>query len=145
MLQILNVMLHFRWHFAYKCVLEDEVRRKHKNWNWNVMRQHRSLCKSYAEAYRQKLTSKKVPAELAIQLQEMETKLDVFNIVLIRQRIEVQVERDIAEELKQKQERKGWFSSWWGGAAEAEAVQPGSAAELGKKDFRQLLHFDGFM
>lgn len=96
------------------------------------MREHRSLCKSYAASYKQKLTLKKIPAELTIQLQEMENKLDVFNIVLIRQRIEVQVERDQAEEARQKQQRKGWFSSWWGGAAEAEAVQPGSAAELGE-------------
>lgn len=96
------------------------------------MREHRTLCKSYAAAYKQKLTMKKIPAELTIQLQEMENKLDVFNIVLIRQRIEVQVERDQAEELRQKQQRKGWFSSWWGGAAEADAIQPGSAAELGK-------------
>ncbi|KAK3913373.1 Vacuolar protein sorting-associated protein 13 [Frankliniella fusca] len=121
------------WHFAYKCILEDEVKRKQRNWSWNVMREHRGLCKSYAAAYKQKLTLKKIPAELTIQLQEMENKLDVFNIVLIRQRIEVEVERDQAEELRQKQQRKGWFSSWWGGAAEADAVQPGSAAELAKK------------
>ncbi|KAJ1520910.1 hypothetical protein ONE63_003990 [Megalurothrips usitatus] len=121
------------WRFAYKCILEEEVRRKQRNWNWNFMREHRSLCKSYATAYRQKLTMKKIPAELTIQLQEMENKLDVFNIVLIRQRIEVQVERDQAEELLQKQQRKGWFSSWWGGAAEADAIQPGSAADLAKK------------
>lgn len=121
------------WHFAFKCILEDEVKRKQRNWNWNYMREHRCLCKSYAAAYKQKLTMKKIPAELTIQLQEMENKLDVFNIVLIRQRIEVQVERDQAEEARQKQQRKGWFGSWWGGAAEAEAVQPGSAAELAKK------------
>ena len=43
------------WHFAYKCVLEGEVKRKKKNWDWTHMLAHRKMGKEYADLYRKEL------------------------------------------------------------------------------------------
>ncbi|CAG9559724.1 unnamed protein product [Danaus chrysippus] len=103
------------WHFAYKCLLEEEVKRRRRNWDWNHMMSHRQLCKDYANAYQNKLSCKgKVAAEYQCVLDEAEKKLDLFNLVVIRQRIEMEVERlgKLEEEAKKS---RGWFSGWWGG------------------------------
>jgi len=55
------------------------------------MAQFRRICRTYAEAYQTKLTSRKVSADLQATLDRCEKILDVFNIVLIRQKIEVEV------------------------------------------------------
>lgn len=48
------------WQFAYNCILEEDVRRKHRNWNWNHIKTHRTLCKDYAKVYQELLHNKKV-------------------------------------------------------------------------------------
>lgn len=48
------------WKFAITCVLEEDVRRRQRNWNWNHISQHRNLCREYADAYQTKLQNKKV-------------------------------------------------------------------------------------
>ncbi|OWR52007.1 vacuolar protein sorting-associated protein, partial [Danaus plexippus plexippus] len=79
------------WHFAYKCLLEEEVRRRHRNWDWKHMLSHRQLCKDYAKAYQNKLSCKgKVASEHQCVLDEAEKTLDLFNLVVIRQRIEME-------------------------------------------------------
>ncbi|KAM3967394.1 vacuolar protein sorting 13C isoform 2-T2 [Aphomia sociella] len=103
------------WQFAYQCILEEEVRRRRKNWDWTHMLSHRNLCKSYASAYQCKLSNKgKVGTEQQCVLNEAEKKLDLFNLVVIRQRIEMEVERlgKIEQEAKKS---RGWFGGWWSG------------------------------
>ncbi|VDN30459.1 unnamed protein product [Gongylonema pulchrum] len=39
------------WHFAYKAILEENVRRRRNNWNWERMKKHRKLVKSYKTAW----------------------------------------------------------------------------------------------
>lgn len=56
--------------------------------------------------------------EIDDQVLELEKKLDVTNLVIIRQRIQLEVER-----LGKQQEevsKKSWFSSWWGGSKDAD-------------------------
>ncbi|XP_050667360.1 intermembrane lipid transfer protein Vps13 isoform X3 [Leptidea sinapis] len=104
------------WQFAYKCVLEEDVLRRRRNWDWTHMLAHRQLCKDYAAAYQAKLTSNgKVTSDHQCVLNEAEKSLDLFNLVVIRQRIELEVERlgKIEEEAKKS---RGWFSGWWSGA-----------------------------
>lgn len=55
------------------------------------MKKHRDMCRSYAEAYKMKLTTKKIPQEIEELLIECEKKLDIFNLVIIRQKIEMEV------------------------------------------------------
>nr|XP_026496694.1 vacuolar protein sorting-associated protein 13 isoform X1 [Vanessa tameamea] len=105
------------WNFAYKCILEDDVRRRKKNWDWNHMVAHRQLCKDYAAAYQNKLTCKgKVASEHQCVLDQAEKTLDLFNLVVIRQRIEMEVERLGKLEAEAKKSR-GWFSGWWNGSS----------------------------
>lgn len=85
---------HYRqwWQFAYRCILEEEVRRRHRNWNWAHMLAHRQLCRDYAAVYQCKLTNRgKVNSEQLVVLEKAEKTLDLFNLVVIRQRIEMEV------------------------------------------------------
>jgi hypothetical protein len=55
------------------------------------MAKFRRLCREYAEAYRNKLTTGKVSPEVQAKLDSCEQILDVLNIVLIRQKVEMEV------------------------------------------------------
>lgn len=78
------------WKFAFDSVLHD-VRRRKKNWSWDHMLEHRNLCKSYADVYKTKMTAKKISGELTATCEFYEEKLDLFSLVVIRQRIELEV------------------------------------------------------
>lgn len=55
------------------------------------MSQHRDACRAYAEAYRTKLISKKLSADVKNDVDLYEEKLDLFNLLLIRNRIDLEV------------------------------------------------------
>lgn len=103
------------WKFAYNCVVENEVKRKRQNWNWDHICEHRGMCRKYATAYQNKLLSanNKISKDLQCLLDDCEKKLDLFNLVVIRQKIEMEVER-LGKAQEEAQKNKGWFSSWWG-------------------------------
>ncbi len=58
-----------RWHFAYNCILEEQVKRRRQMWSWQFISQHRKTCKLYKETYKKKLSSKKVGADVAKTLE----------------------------------------------------------------------------
>ncbi|XP_011259018.1 vacuolar protein sorting-associated protein 13 isoform X2 [Camponotus floridanus] len=117
------------WHFAYTCVLEETVRRYRRNWNWIHMKQHRDTCRDYAQAYQTKLTTKKLAKEIAEQLTHCEMKLDIFNLVIIRQQIEMEVER-LAEREKSLKAKRGWFGFLWNSSQAEETKELNSAAAI---------------
>jgi hypothetical protein len=80
-----------RWKFAYDCILHTEIKRKCKNWDWNHISNHRDLCKRYEQAYKEKLEAAKPSEALLKGVADLEKALDVFNIIVLRQRAEVQV------------------------------------------------------
>lgn len=43
------------WEFAFKCVLEGEVKRSHDNWDWNHMLAHRKMGREYGQLYKKDL------------------------------------------------------------------------------------------
>ncbi|CAH0605439.1 unnamed protein product [Chrysodeixis includens] len=105
------------WRFAYKCILEEEVLRRRRNWDWTHMLAHRQLCKDYANAYQSKLSSKgKVNSDLQCVLDNAEKCLDLFNLVVIRQRIEMEVDR-LGRMEEEAKKTRGWFSGWWSGGS----------------------------
>ncbi|XP_031777535.1 vacuolar protein sorting-associated protein 13 isoform X3 [Nasonia vitripennis] len=120
------------WRFAYTCVLEEQVRRAQNNWDWNHMRCHRDTCRSYAKAYQTKLTTKKPSLDLEKQLTEHEQKLDIFNLIIIRQQIEMEVER-LAEKEKDFKAKQGWFGFLWGTPRQEEVQEMNTAAAIMKK------------
>jgi hypothetical protein len=52
---------------------------------------HRDLCKRYEQAYKEKLETAKPSDELLKVVAKLEKALDVFNIIVLRQRAEAQV------------------------------------------------------
>ncbi|KAJ9578225.1 hypothetical protein L9F63_005555, partial [Diploptera punctata] len=123
------------WKFAYTCVLEETVRRRRRNWDWEHILKHRQLCHTYANSYQSKLTARKVPTDVQTKIDECEKCLDVLNIVLIRQRIEVEVERQERKEkeLQKQKSAGGWFSSWFGGSTQVKEEEALTAAAIAKK------------
>lgn len=105
------------WKFAYNCIVDTEVKRKMENWSWTHIREHRKTCREYKELYRTKLMSKKPSALMLQNCEIFENKLDLFNLLLIRQCVDVEVEvsgkREAAAQQLEKQQ-KSWFSGWWG-------------------------------
>jgi len=122
------------WQYAYTCVLEEEVRRRRRNWDWLHIQNHRKICKDYAKAYQQKLATTKPPAEVVKTCEHCEKCLDVLNIILIRQKIEVEVERRGLLE-QQSRSQAGWFSGWWGGGSKTDD----SAKTDIKKQFEEAM------
>jgi hypothetical protein len=55
------------------------------------MAKFRHLCRTYSEAYHHKLTARKVLPEMQGELDKCEKIIDVLNIILIRQKIEMEV------------------------------------------------------
>lgn len=55
------------------------------------MARFRHLCRTYSEAYHHKLTTRKVLPEMQVKLDSCEKIIDVLNLVLIRQKIEMEV------------------------------------------------------
>ncbi|XP_025156986.1 vacuolar protein sorting-associated protein 13 isoform X2 [Harpegnathos saltator] len=117
------------WHFAYTCVLEETVRRCRRNWDWNHMKDHRDACRSYAQAYQTKLTTKKLAKNIEEELTHCEKKLDIFNLVIIRQQIEMEVER-LAEKEKSLRAKRGWFGFLWTSSQAEETKELNSAAAI---------------
>lgn len=100
--------------------METEVKRKKDNWSWENMCAHRERCRAYAEAYRLKLTSKKLAADVQKRCDDGEYQLDLFNLILIRQRVDLEVEIS-GKRTKEIENSGGWFSGWWGGGKKEEA------------------------
>lgn len=68
------------------------MQRRRRNWDWTHMLNHRQLCKDYASAYQTKLTNKgKVTPDQKTLIEKAEKRLDLLNLVVIRQRIEMEV------------------------------------------------------
>jgi hypothetical protein len=85
---------HYRtwWRFAYTCVLEENVRRRRRNWQWSNIKAHRTLVRKYVALFKSKLSARKSEASVDKSIEECEELLDVFNITLGRRQAEVQVE-----------------------------------------------------
>lgn len=51
---------HYRewWHFAIDSVLEYEVRRKKREWDWNHIKEYRNMCREYKQLFNRKLHKK---------------------------------------------------------------------------------------
>lgn len=110
------------WKYAYQCIVEEDIRRRRNNWDWNHMKRHRDLCKTYGNVYYQKLTQNKLKAEVVNSLNHCEKVLDIFNITLVRKQVEMRIEKEGKRKDAEKKKAAaagggGWFSGWFGGAA----------------------------
>ncbi|XP_052785478.1 intermembrane lipid transfer protein VPS13A-like [Mya arenaria] len=129
------------WHFAYKSILEETVRRRRKMWSWEHIREHRDKKNQYREAYIKKLESKKVASDLQKTLDECEAYLDVFNITVIRQQAEIE---SVKRGLKRAEEKKnaGWFGGMFGGGKKKDEAKKKSDAEQIQEQFYEQFNSD---
>lgn len=113
----ITIFTIYRWKYAYQCIVEEDIRRRRNNWDWIHMKRHRKLCKTYANAYYQKLTQAKPKPETLNTLHHCEKELDLFNITLVRKQVEMKVENEGRKKEEEKQkavQTGGWFSGWGG-------------------------------
>jgi vacuolar protein sorting-associated protein 13A/C len=70
-----------RWKFAYKCVLEEDVKRRRNMWSWAEIQRHRTMLKEYKAVYKRKLQLQggKIPGDLSKQL-EVRFKVEVSRV-----------------------------------------------------------------
>ncbi|XP_052457976.1 intermembrane lipid transfer protein VPS13C isoform X3 [Carassius gibelio] len=107
------------WKYSINSILEVHIRRFNQMWDWNNIKKHRNTLKAYKAAYKIKLTQGKVREDTEKQIQELEKVLDVFNIVLARQQVQMEVVRSgqklvAKKDATQKQSGGGFFSSFFG-------------------------------
>lgn len=124
---------HYRewWHFAFTCIIETDIRRRKKEWSWEHMLENRRLRHLYAEVYKQKLTNKKPSPEILEKCNECERKLNIQQLVVIRQKIELEIDK-INKEKAVEQQKGGWFSGWWGGKKDDANIE--DSDDLSKKN-----------
>ncbi|KAG5886081.1 Vacuolar protein sorting-associated protein 13, partial [Gonioctena quinquepunctata] len=96
------------WHFAYDCVIENNVRRRRRNWDWNHILAYRNECKEYKHLYSKQVNNQLVKSEEKLRLVACEKTLDLTSIIIMRQQVEVETERSSKVQIK-----KGWFSWSW--------------------------------
>lgn len=101
--------------------METEIKRRKRDWSWENMLNHRNMCRAYADAYRTKLTAKKLPNDVQQCIDRHEESLDLFNLMLIRKRVNFEVEQSGILQKPQPQSG-GWFSGWWGGGKSEESA-----------------------
>lgn len=101
--------------------METEIKRRKRDWSWENMKGHLNMCRSYANAYRTKLTAKKLASDVQQCLDRNEEHLDLFNLVLIRKRVNFEVEQSGILQ-KPQQQSGGWLSSWWSAAKTEESA-----------------------
>ncbi|KAJ8937448.1 hypothetical protein NQ314_011837 [Rhamnusium bicolor] len=121
---------HFKewWHFAYESVLSD-IRRKREGWQWGHMLSYRKTCEEYKDLYKKKLkNSLSAPDKERIDV--CEKALDITNIVIIRQRIEMEIER---MKMETTSEKKSWFGWMWGGSSKDDLAGKQKAAAILKE------------
>ncbi|VDM46556.1 unnamed protein product [Toxocara canis] len=111
------------WHFAYKSILEEIVRRRRNNWSWVRMKAHRQLVKRYKEAWLNKQTETNLGEEDKVILKKAEEELDVFNLNVARQLADIEIVRRGLTRLKDQPHRRlSWVQTWLGGAEQKKSL-----------------------
>lgn len=100
------------WLFAYQAVAAP-IRRRRTEWTWEHMAEVRHMCRKYEVALKAKRISRKPSPENLAICEEMETRLDLFNLIRIQNMVDIVVAK-LEPEPPQK---SGWFSSWFGGGS----------------------------
>ncbi|WKX92088.1 hypothetical protein Q1695_010264 [Nippostrongylus brasiliensis] len=127
------------WHFAYKAILEEKVRRRRNNWSWPRMRAHRKLVREYRDAWLKSLTERSPGSAVTDVIKNAEEVLDVFNVNVARQQAEMEIDRKGLTRVEdQPQGWLAWGASWFGGGGGGDAgTRDGKKTQ---KDFAAQFH-----
>lgn len=102
------------WLFAYNSVAHS-IRRRRLEWTWDHMAEVRHMCRKYEVALKAKRVARKPAPETLAICDEMETKLDLFNLIRIQNMVDI-----VVAKLEPEKPEKGWFSSWFGGGSKSD-------------------------
>ncbi|XP_022794312.1 vacuolar protein sorting-associated protein 13A-like [Stylophora pistillata] len=104
------------WSYAITSILEEDVRRRLRNWSWPHIKEHRDLCRRYKNLYKKKLLEDNASDSLSKELEALESKLDVLNITICRRQAAYEEAVALMKKKKKAEEKKSgrWFSGFWG-------------------------------
>ncbi|KAL3234197.1 hypothetical protein MRX96_022634 [Rhipicephalus microplus] len=106
------------WHYAYNAVVEEYVR----PYSWKVIQKHRHNFRHYKEMYIRRLQAPN-DTEIRVDLQMLEDKLDISNILMAREEAKLELLSDEPNRAVPRKRDQGWWASWFGGAEESEEVE----------------------
>lgn len=95
---------HEWWKFAITAVLEGDVKRKRREWNWDHILSYRQMCREYRNLFIAKQKKKQLKPEETDRLATCEKTLDLTNLIIIRQQVQAEAAKEAEAQGKQ---------SWW--------------------------------
>ncbi|CAF1073014.1 unnamed protein product [Rotaria sordida] len=98
-----------KWIFAYNAILNEKIKPRLECYKWENIKKHLEYCREYRYIYVQELTGK-ITDEQKQRTEELEKKLDVFNLTYIRQRAQLEARKKKEQKPKTLLEN---FSNWW--------------------------------
>ncbi|XP_077977339.1 intermembrane lipid transfer protein VPS13A-like [Glandiceps talaboti] len=107
------------WRYAYTAIVEEYIR----PWSWERIKEHRYLYKRYKQVFKKKLEHPDHADRYKGELQELEYRLDVANILMAREhaRIEFVKEAPEREKRRKKSASSGWsIWNWFSGSTDSE-------------------------
>ncbi|CAF4025308.1 unnamed protein product [Rotaria sp. Silwood2] len=109
-----------RWKFAYVAILNEEVRPRLASYKWENIKTNLDRFREYHDIYFQVLTGN-ASKQQKQRAEELERKIDVFNLLVIRRTVEIEIKKKKAE-----QKEQGWWdklTSWWTGESNKETSE----------------------
>ncbi|CAF1105334.1 unnamed protein product [Rotaria sp. Silwood1] len=109
-----------RWKFAYVAILNEEVRPRLASYKWENIKANLDRFREYHDVYYQVLTGDTSKKQKQ-RAEELERKIDVFNLLFIRRTVEIEIKKKKAE-----QKEPGWWdklTSWWTGESNKETLE----------------------
>ncbi|XP_057669487.1 intermembrane lipid transfer protein Vps13 isoform X2 [Diorhabda carinulata] len=100
---------HEWWKFAITAVLEGDVRRKRRDWNWDHILNYRQMCKEYHTLFTAKQQKKQLKPDETDRLITCEKTLDLTNLIIIRQQVKAEAVKEA-----QTQGKQSWWDWAWG-------------------------------
>ncbi|CAF4672000.1 unnamed protein product, partial [Rotaria sp. Silwood2] len=81
-----------RWKFAYEAIVNEGVRPRFECYKWKNIKLHLDRCREYRSLHFQELLGK-ATVEQKQRAEELEEKLDVFNLTYIRRCAEIEAKK----------------------------------------------------
>ncbi|CAB3363763.1 Hypothetical predicted protein [Cloeon dipterum] len=95
------------WKYAFVSVLEQRVR----PYSWPRIKEHRESYRKYVQAYKLSLLSP-TDVELKLDLQKLEDRLRVIDLVIAREHAKIELSREEPEKLAVTSSERWWLGLW---------------------------------
>lgn len=103
------------WKYAFDAVVGEYIR----PYSWKAIKEHRQNYRQYKELYKERL-QKPNDAEVRVDVQMMEDKLNIANVIMAREEAKLELLRSEPNRAVPRKKDQGWWASWFGGDEEPE-------------------------